>query len=279
MASFSSFIPLRVIRIFPCVFIHCLRITVKPRFMCGSNGSYLGEIGWELRESVRPSRSGAPPGPDQVVLHSGGRDPDRRRLRRNTMSALWLRWNSSRRKRTLWPSPRGSAAARGSSTGRTPGCGRGPDRSVEMLELPLQVAAVRKAARPDETCGDPQRACVEQLNETAMDNLILLTALERPDQNEGLRPVRARTGLGLDALPHAGPVPGVRDGPGPLAELALRGADEVAPPVSRSQVRVSALTIPRSITQMRWAIPKRASIAETISSTVVTSLRLPGKTS
>ncbi|MGD0265016.1 MAG: hypothetical protein ABSD47_08695 [Candidatus Methylomirabilota bacterium] len=44
-------------------------------------------------------------------------------------------------------------------------------------------------------------------------------------------------------------------------------------------MRVSALTIPRSITQMRWAIPKRASIAETISSTVVTSLRLPGKTS
>jgi len=37
--------------------------------------------------------------------------------------------------------------------------------------------------------------------------------------------------------------------------------------------------MPRSITQMRWATPKRASMAVTISFTVVTSVRLPGKTS
>jgi hypothetical protein len=40
-----------------------------------------------------------------------------------------------------------------------------------------------------------------------------------------------------------------------------------------------SLTMPRSITQMRSACPKRSSIFATISSTVVTSVRLPAKTS
>ncbi len=43
-------------------------------------------------------------------------------------------------------------------------------------------------------------------------------------------------------------------------------------PVSCSHATFSALDIPRSITQTRSAIPKRASIASTISSTVVTSV-------
>ena len=50
-------------------------------------------------------------------------------------------------------------------------------------------------------------------------------------------------------------------------------------PVAWSQVSVSALTVPRSMTQIRCAIPNRASMAVMISSTVVTSVRLPGKSS
>jgi hypothetical protein len=42
---------------------------------------------------------------------------------------------------------------------------------------------------------------------------------------------------------------------------------------------LSAQVIPRSINQMRWAIPYRASMAVKISSMVVTSVRLPANTS
>ncbi len=41
----------------------------------------------------------------------------------------------------------------------------------------------------------------------------------------------------------------------------------------------ASLTMPRSMTQIRSAVPNFVSIAVTISSTVVTSARLPGNTS
>ena len=63
-----------------------------------------------------------------------------------------------------------------------------------------------------------------------MHGVLLLPALDRPHEDEGLGPLRPGTTLGLHVLPHRLPVLRVGDLARPFAQLALRRADQVAPP-------------------------------------------------
>jgi hypothetical protein len=59
---------------------------------------------------------------------------------------------------------------------------------------------------------------------------LFLPALDRADQREGLNAIRPDTGLGVQAVAHGLPVAPLGERAGPLLELALGGADQVASP-------------------------------------------------
>lgn len=98
----------------------------------------------------------------------------------------------------------------------------------EAADLPLQAAPVEGPAGPGQAVGQAGEAGLDPLGEPDVDRLLLLAALYRPDQEEGLRALGPGAGLGLHPVPDRPPVVGLGNLPGPPAQRALRGPHQIA---------------------------------------------------
>src|SRR5260370_658031 len=122
----------------------------------------------------------------------------------------------------------GGAASLGDELARVPP-GGARVAFEEAAELALQRPHVQRATRVLHALGYSRQPFFDPAPEAVMHRPLLLAALDGADQEEGLVAVGPETLLGLDAVAHLAPVVRGRDLARPLPELALRGADQIAP--------------------------------------------------